>query len=209
MIEKITLQNYFKKNYCHIAVRNEHWSFMTFKIDLIFIALAILISGGCATLKNSKSDHQEMIHIIEPKVKEFIREIPEEYLVNFGIGNYAEVEASGLGTPVRVYMLENDSLVFTNTWRVAIISEDQPKALLTLIKDKAGNYEVVDFGAKILAQELADVNQMINFKGLLQVHELQRDFLFFEEKDGRIELRPIPDEGKHVFTLDEIIQMKR
>ena len=117
------------------------------------------------------------------------------------------MKEASLGEPVEVYSLENDSMIFTNTWRVAYIYENQHKALLTVIKDAEGNYEVVDFGAKILTKELAEVSKIKNFKGLLRVYELQKDFLFLENNSGKMEFHPIPDDGKNSFTLDDIIQM--
>lgn len=182
---------------------------MTYKIYSIILAFTLLMSTSCVILERIDKEQRNMTKTIEPLAKDFIHEIPEEYLKVFGIDNYAEVLQAELGTPVPVYTLENDSLVFTNTWRVAYISENEHKALLTLTRDVDGNYEVVDFGAKILAEELANASQIKQVKGLLRVYELQKDFFFLQDKKRKTEFYPIPDDGGRTFTLDEIIQLKR
>lgn len=145
---------------------------------------------------------------VEPLVIDFMHEIPEEYLNLFDISNDAEVEKAELGTPVPVYTLENDSMVFTNTWRLAYISENEYKALLTLTRDDDGNFEVVDFGAKVLAMELANVSQLNNVQGMLRVYELQKDFFLLQNNKRKIEFYAIPYDGNRAYTLEEIIQMK-
>lgn len=181
---------------------------MAYKIYPIFLAFTLLMSTSCVIMENVNREQRNMMKTVEPMVQAFIHEIPEAYLLHFGIRNYDEVENAELGTPVRVYTLENDSLVFTNTWRVAYISENEHKALLTLTRDVDGTYEVVDFGAKILAEELANASQIKQVKGLLRVYELQKDFFFLQDNNRNTEFHPIPDDGDRTFTLDEIIQMK-
>ncbi len=174
---------------------------------LVFFSLAMLLYSSCAKVNNSKMRKKDLTEIVETKVSHFLESIPDEYLYNFGIKGQAEIKKATTGNPITVYNIVEDSLLPTNTWRVPLEIDEEYKVLLTLSKDVNDNYEIVDFGAKVLAKEISTVDHEKDFKGMVRIYELRQDFFVFENNKGELKFQPIPNTGKNRFTMKEIIKM--
>ncbi len=196
------------------------------KINCLFLALFLLLFISSESYSQQKDALQNSMalgngnrNIYQPaefeldsiliiagqQISSFINDIPQENLNEYGFISKNDFKKISFGTPIAVYRLENSYIIFTSTWRVPIIVDNEYRSLLTIIK-KNYEYQAVDFGAKVLAHEFS-TKKTQNTIGLLRVYELQSDFVINEFSDDHLLFIPIRGEKGESYHIDDIINM--
>ena len=180
---------------------------MKMKIFFAIFLLTMLVNLNNALSQNLSQTNEEVINVVKNTMKPFLDSIPDEILINYGIKDKSEINKATVGNPIAVYTLRNDSVVFTNTWRVPLIIDKEFKSLFTVIKNNDGEFKVVGFGATVLAKEIFSKSNEIELIGLLRVYELQKDFFICDGTNDGQEFQPIPDPEKRKYTLNDILNL--
>lgn len=155
--------------------------------------------------QDSTSNNQKAYDVVQKSMKAFLDSIPSEMLQNYGVNSKSEIDNATIGNPIAVYSLYKDSMVFTDTWRVPLVINDDYKALFTVFKNKDNEYKIVEFGATILAHDIYLENRNVKLKGLLRVNELRKHYFITDNINGVSEFRSIPNLGKQKMVLKDII----
>jgi hypothetical protein len=158
-------------------------------------------------VNNVFSQRLNMNTSIENSTFSFLENIPEKMLVYHGINNRDEINRAVIGSPIAMYIILNDSLTFTNTWRVPFIIDNEYKALLTVFENEEKGYEIVDFGASLLAKEIFMYIQKNGneLKGLLRIYNINQDFYIRVKNTEEYEFQPVINPESATYTLEEIL----
>ena len=127
----------------------------------------------------------------------FLERIPDTEVSAYGFLSRDELHNVRPGTPLRVHTVDVDRSGETpvvggmramDEWRVPLLVEGEPRALLTVVRQGA-EYKAVDFGAAGLAAALSETPQAARKTSsdalyLLRVFELRQDFLCTPRDDG-------------------------
>jgi len=102
-----------------------------FFILLIFLGLSIGAKAQDtffdvnSAQKNELKITPEMTKMVENSICMFLKNIPEEMLKNYGIKNMSQLLNAQLGTPIPMYVINNQDLKFTGMWRLPVLSDDE------------------------------------------------------------------------------------
>lgn len=171
----------------------------------LICALLMMTGGINAFSQNQDLRTMNVMKAVENSTAAFLDNIPDEILANYGIKYRAEIKRASAGLPIAVYTITHDTVSFTNTWRVPLLIDNEHRALFTVFLTPDGEYRIVDFGATILARELSAYQKDKNFRGLLRVYELHKDFLIINDTKGGFEYRPLPASEKKNYSLSDIL----
>lgn len=180
---------------------------MNIKVIRVFILFVMMINAHGVFCQKIQMPNQMVADVVRNSMGEFLNNIPDKYLGNYGIKNKEEINKIIVGMPLDVFVLFEDSLKFTDTWRVPLILDDEYTSLFTVSKDETGEYNVVDFGATVLAQEISKKGNNNNLRGLLRVYQLKKDFFICQDDDGNFEFHPIPNPDNQSYTLTEVLNL--
>lgn len=173
----------------------------------LVLIMLILMETNFAYSQNLKLQNQKINEVIDSSMELFLYDIPENLLINYGIKNKAEIKKATIGNPIAVYTIENDSLIFTNTWRIPLIIDNEYKALFTVFKNNDDEYKIVDFGAVLLAQEFLKFSKENDFSAMLRVYKLRKDFFICENNKGEFKYKSIPSQDNKEYTFNDLIEM--
>ena len=177
-----------------------------FNLTVLIILLAFI--GKSTFAQDVSKEHKSIIEAVKQSMQSMVGSIPENLLPNYGIKNSKEIEKAVIGTPIGMYTITNNEMIFTHTWRVPLLVENQSIALFTVIENKeTGRYSTVDFGATTLAHELDNNNEKEELFGMLRVYEIKKDFKIHSNSKGSYQFAPIPNETKHLYSLKEILNL--
>lgn len=135
----------------------------------------------------------------------FLKTIPSNICRYYGIKDTTEINIATVGNPIPVYYLDHDTLMFSNTWRVPLLVNQEFRALFTVFNDK-GNYSIVDFGATILAKDIQKYTQENNILGIFRVFPLQKDFFILLNENSELIFDPIPTIPNQKCSLNAILK---
>lgn len=180
---------------------------MNSKTKTTFILLAMLMVTKLAYSQDLKIPEPNFAEGIDTSIMFFLDEIPYEVLINYGIKNKAEIEKATIGNAIAVYTIEKDSLLFTNTWRIPLIIDNEYRALFTVFKNSDDEYKVVDFGAVLLAKEFYKFNKENDFSAILRVYELRKDYFICKDNKSEWKFQPISNQEKKQYSLNELIKI--
>ena len=198
------------KNNCNqVNINHLNIMFMNMKIMSTFFSLVMLMNINNALSQDLNMINQNVINVVENSMKPFLDSIPNEILINYGIKDKGEINKATIGNPIAVYTIAKDSLIFTDTWRVPLIIDNEYKSLFTVFKNVDEEYKIVDFGAILLAQEIFKKSKDNDFKGLLRVYEIRKDFFICDNNEGVFEFQPIPNPEKKKYTLTVILNLTK
>lgn len=150
-------------------------------------------------------ENQNITSAVEASMGIFLDGIPDAALKNYGIKERKEVAKSTIGAPLAVYTMANDTLLFTNTWRVPLVIDDEYRALFTVYKNSDEAFQVVDFGAVKLAQEIDTKRKSDELYGMLRIYELRKDFFIKENKEAGFEFQSVRESEKQSYSLKELL----
>ena len=177
-----------------------------FKLTIIVITLAF--AGESTFAQDVSKEHKNIIETAQQSMQSMVGGIPENLLPDYGIKNSNELEKAVIGTPIGMYTITNNEMVFTQTWRVPLLINNQSIALFTVVKNKeTGKYSTVEFGATTLARELSYNNKKEELFGMLRVYEIKKDFKIHSKSKGSYKFAPIPNETKNLYSFKEIINL--
>ncbi|OIP00895.1 MAG: hypothetical protein AUJ97_07485 [Bacteroidetes bacterium CG2_30_32_10] len=153
--------------------------------------------------QNSETD--SILRTAKNQIHLLIDNIPEANLNDYGFNNKAEFEKISFAPLIKIYTLKDTSIIFTNTWRVPVVVDNEYRSLLTIINED-GVYKAVDYGASILAKAFLakKTNQTI---GLLRVYELKSDFLMEVNTQNQLKFVPIENANSNLYDLTDIINL--
>ncbi len=177
-----------------------HW---LFSATLLFLCLGTELFGASNPTyldhKISQTALKESVALLSP--------LDERSLENLGFSSHIPLSELSAGTPVPVYAIEHDSLVFINIWRVPLLVDGAFTALATVIPD-GDHYRVVELGASMLARIL-DQPSSRQASGLLRVYDLSRDYLMMADKDNQLMFYPVRNTGEQPVSFDELLNKVR
>lgn len=178
----------------------------TLRLTVLSLILA-LISNSIFSQETSQH-HNNVVEAVKHSIQSMVGSIPENMLPNYGIKNRDEINRALVGRPVEIYTIVKNEMIFTNTWRVPLLIDNQPVALFTVILDNNTNqYKTVNFGATILAREISNCNEKNDLFGMLRVYEIKKDFTIHSSSKGSYQFAPIPNETKQLYSLKEILNL--
>ena len=172
---------------------------------ITLLSLLMLININYLFPQGYNIINNDAINAIENSIKPFLDSIPDEILNNYGLKEKGEINKIILGNPIAVYSISNDSLIFTNTWRIPLIIDNDYRSLFTVFRNFDGDYKIVDFGAVLLAHEIFTKSKDFDLKGLLRIYQLHKDFFICINNKGEFEFQPIPNPFKNKYNLTEIL----
>lgn len=173
-------------------------------------AILFYLSLGCGACTNPAApidpaetgrvpgDIAAVTSAAERDYKTFLHRIPQGDEAAYGFKNRSEFEHVRIGTPLRVHTIDVDRsgpsptvsehIRPLNEWRVPLIVEDTPRALLTVAESAAG-INAVDFGASGLAAALHSLQATVpaetgSTSYLLRLFDLRQDFLSVQGAAG-------------------------
>ncbi len=151
------------------------------------------------------SETDIILQTAKKQINLFIDNIPNENLNDYGFKNKEEFEKISFDTPIKIYTLKDSNIVFTSTWRIPIVIDNEYRALLTIIKENE-EYKIVDFGACVLAKEISakKTNQTL---GLLRVYEIKSDFIIEGYTKNQLKFIPIQGSKDKLYDLVDIFNM--
>ncbi|MCX6283605.1 MAG: hypothetical protein NTW31_05150 [Bacteroidetes bacterium] len=139
------------------------------------------------------------------QINSFIGDIPVNILPNYGFNNREEFKNVTFDAPFKVYTLKDSNIVFESSWRVPVVIDNEYRALLTVIQIN-GEYQVADFGARVLAGELF-AKKSVQTCGLLRVYELRSDFLIEATAGNQLQFVPVQGPKDKRVVLRDILNM--
>jgi hypothetical protein len=148
----------------------------------------------------------KMVKVVENSIGTFLKDVPEEMLKNYGIQNMSQLLNTQLGTPIPVYMIDNQNLRFVDLWRLPILSDDEFIALATVKHTDNEQYEVIDFGAAKLAKIIGNYEHKDRIIGILRVFEQNTDYLYIQKDNKNVFVKTFDLKGKE-YSLNEIINL--
>ncbi|MCX6280332.1 MAG: hypothetical protein NTU51_00030 [Bacteroidetes bacterium] len=169
---------------------------------------AVVTKGDSKTVFDQLSQAQEAASILQAVQKQFqsfTLNIPENILVNYGFKNREEFKNVTFDTPFRVYIIKDSNIVFGSSWRVPVVVDNEYRALLTIILVN-GDYQVADFGARVLAGELF-AKKSAQTCGLLRVYELRSDYLIETSSSNQVQFIPVQGPGDKRLGLHDIFNL--
>ncbi len=146
---------------------------------ILFAALLAVCAGQ---VQSQVTEKRIVLKTAENQINSFIKDIPDEGISDYGFRNKAEFKKIKFGDPIPVYTLKDSQVVFTSTWRVPVMIDNEYRSLLTVEKDN-GSYKAVDFGAAELAKAYA-ANKTAATTGILRVYQTRTDYLIEESEKG-------------------------
>lgn len=184
---------------------------MSLKAISIFFSLAIILSmeTNFAYPQNPESLILTINSDIETSMTLFLEDIPEEQLINYGIKDKSELYLATMGEPVAIYTIEADSIVFTNTWRVPLVIDNEYRALFTIFKTPYEEYKIADFGATLLADVIYQYRKENDLTSMLRVYKLSKDYFISENSQGEFRFQPVPNQEKKQYSLNDIIELTK
>jgi len=183
------------------------------KILMLILTLIIVINVNTIAFsyqnkrdvlfQNSETD--SILRTAKNQIHLLIDNIPEANLNDYGFNNKAEFEKISFAPLIKIYTLKDTSIIFTNTWRVPVVVDNEYRSLLTIINED-GVYKAVNYGASILAKAFLakKTNQTI---GLLRVYELKSDFLMEVNTQNQLKFVPIENANSNLYDLTDIINL--
>jgi len=146
-----------------------------------------------------------ILKIANTQINSFINNIPDQNLGDYGFKNREELNKIIFGNPIKIFTLKDTAIVFTSTWRVPIVIDNEYRALLTIIKEN-GAYKAVDFGARVLAEEIFK-KKTVQTSGLLRVYELKSDFIIEGFSRNQLKFIPIQNTERKSYNLNDIFNL--
>ena len=125
----------------------------------------------------------------------YLQKIPPGKETLFGFKNRDEFAIAKIGKPYQIFQLtkqfftdtiltDENYVVPSGEWRVAIVTENENRVMVTVAKME-GNWKVVGIGAAGLASELESFEKLTNESGqggkILRVLPLDCEFVFYTE----------------------------
>jgi hypothetical protein len=190
-----------------LLMKKSFFLFIT-SISLFFYCKGVYPQESFLYLEKSNKEtiHQKVMNAVASQMNNFLREIPDELLVNYGINNRKEIEQIVIGSPYEVYTLTDTIITFTKTFRVPILIHNEYRSLFTVYMNQNEEYEVVDFGAKVLAETLFSKKHLLSNK-MLRVYELKTDFIIVVLPNNQLQFSPVRKERTELHNLDYIIRL--
>ncbi len=182
---------------------------MNLNILSIFFLLAFLMGTSIAYSQELKINKPDLPDATIISMMRLLDSIPDELLTNYGIKNKDEIKKSAIGNPIAVYTIEKDSLSFTDTWRVPLIIDNEYRALFTVIINSDNKYQVVDYGAVLLAESLYNFSKDNVLLAMLRVYELRKDYFICGNKNAGYIFHSISNLDKRQYSLNELIKMTK
>lgn len=181
---------------------NQFWILCSF----LFLAIsAFPQQPSLVTIENTPAETDSIITIAQKQIHNFISDIPQNQLPDYGFNDIDELNNIAFGQPILIYTIQNKQLIFTNTWRVPAMVKGSCRGLLTIIKNK-DQYEAVDYGAKLLAQQFY-MHEKHKPLGLLRIYEIQSDFVIVKNQDDQIRFYPINNPENKAYDFNEVINL--
>jgi hypothetical protein len=168
--------------------------------SLVFFAVAFLLlifENGIA----GEATQQAVISAASRGLSIFLKQIPQEEIVNYGFNNLDEFKLAQLGKPVEIFTIPPDDLLSysglslgallraTGNWYVPVQVRKENRALLTVTQMRK-EWEVVGISAAKLARELqsfeTQLSDLLSGVGAAQqgspkfvrLFQAQSDFMF-------------------------------
>ncbi len=156
-------------------------------------------------VKDQNPETDSILKVAKNQIHLFIDNIPETNIGDYGFNNKEEFKKITFDNPVKIYTLIDSGIVFTATWRVPVVVENEYRALLTIIKEN-NEYKAVDYGARLLAKEFFQ-QKTDETIGLLRVYELKSDFIIEKTTNEQLKFIPIQNGKGKSYNLVDIINM--
>jgi hypothetical protein len=157
------------------------------KIRLHFLLFLLLIFfTSCLTIKNDNKKQDKVLLTAQKELSQTLNKIPIGQEELYGFNNRSEIENAGIGKPFEFYMLNDDELKPTSSYRAPVIVADEFRALAT-VEILNDTLHIVDFGATTLAKEIQTVckeNSKMNFVGILRIYSAFSDFVIMSKKQN-------------------------
>ena len=178
---------------------------------LAFFGLSIGANAQDTFLDNSARKNvlkitPEMAKMVENSSCMFLKNVPEAMLNNYGIKNMSQLLNAELGTPIPMYVIDNQDMKFMGLWRLPILSDNEFIALATIKIIDNEQYEVVDFGAAKLAKIISNYEYKELIMGILRVFKQNTDYLYIQKDNRDIFLKMSDLKGKE-YSLEDIINL--
>lgn len=184
----------------------------------LYLSLFLALFYSCFISAQTTED--SVVSAAQLSLKSKLELIPAGSERLYGFDSRENFSSCTIGKPIAVYSLsKDDSLIFTNEWRVPVIYSGVNKTLLTVKKSSKG-FETVDLGGARLAFEL-QAYEPSDFRKLylMRMYRLHCDFVavtsddsmlyisdFIPLESGKIFLQShlLLDNGKNSYTFDEL-----
>lgn len=146
------------------------------------VLVLALFSLNIAHAQMQVSEKEAVLKTAKDQINLFIKDLPADGIADYGFFNKDEFEKISFGEPIPVYTMKDTTVVFTFTWRVPVVIEEEYRSLLTIIREN-DSYQAVDFGATELAKAYA-LKRTPRTIGILRVYEIKADFLMEQPRSG-------------------------
>lgn len=183
-----------------------------------FLNLLIILNVSVVIAQDDEVSIEQVVEAANQALPGILDLIPVGREEDYGFKDRKEFEIATTGIPLLVYTFSNDflgnsefneeeSLLFTNQWRVPVIVNGGHKALLT-VEYYDGKLKVVDFGAGVLAKELGSfkiVKSSANRRILLRCYKKKCDFFISKDRSKKMsesKIRPL-------HSAKQLIKRKR
>ena len=160
---------------------------MRFLIVIILFYLPLVLAAY--TQDEITFSDDSISTVARSSLNEFLDKIPTGRESRYGFLNRAEFARASIGVPMRVYIAGPDladvnsednpsSPKATNEWRVPVLVDGEPRALLT-VSVTDGALTTTELGAAGLSRELGEFKKKYpaRRRALLRLHTLQCDFI--------------------------------
>ncbi len=178
---------------------------------LILMLLLLVVSSNAQNnidlIDNCKLEITEFNSQIKLGLSNLTKDIPDDYIENYGFYSKSEIENAEIGDAIPVFSAKGNELIFTSTWRIPIIVGGNYRALLTVELSDKNEYKIVDFGAHVLAQEIQKKSQGYPFLGLLRSFKIQSDFVIVKDKEEGLEYIRVKSEEVNLLTFEEVLEL--
>lgn len=171
----------------------------------IFSVLVVFIISNTLIAQIQPINSENAKKIVDQTMIPFLRTIPSNIVKFYGIKDSSEFKSASAGVPIPVYYLDHDSLIFSNTWRVPLIINQEFRALFTVYVENE-NYSIVDFGATLLAKEIQKYSNENPILGIFRVFSIQKDFFIIQNENLELNFDPIPWTPNQKCSLNAILE---
>jgi len=146
-----------------------------------FFAIALL-TALTASVYAQVPEKEKVLNTAKDQIMNFVKDLPDEGLADYGFLNKKEFGKIKFDDPIPVYTIEDSTIVFTYTWRVPVVIDNEYRSLLTVVNEN-GVFKATDFGACGLAKAYETGKTPKTF-GMLRVYETKQDFLMEKNEAG-------------------------
>jgi len=126
----------------------------------------------------------EIAKMLDSSVCLRLKELPDEFLYQYGVKNRSQLLNLHFGKPMANYIIGTQGLTFTGSWEVPVLSDNEPIALAEVLPAGNEQYRLSGFGSAEFAKLIYNYEYKDLIVGFLRIYGSAVNY-FYLQKDNK------------------------